>query len=102
MHFTIYKIYSTLPNITEYYVGITNKFSTRKSHHKKCTTNRTSKVYHRRLYRYIRENGGWDNFTIEPIEEFECETRGEGLLREQYWIDLIKPTLNKNRTTTMI
>lgn len=100
MKHIIYKIYST--EVSECYIGSTSKFTSRKSQHKKNTTNKRSKAYHRRLYRYIRENGGWTNFIIEPIEEIEVETKGEGLFREQYWIDIIKPTLNKNRSTRII
>ena len=95
-NYTIYKIFSTIPNITDLYIGSTAKFTARKSHHKKSTFNKRSKAYHRKLYRFIRENGGWDNFKIEPIETLYVETRGEGLLREQYYIDLYKPTLNTN------
>jgi len=102
MKFTIYEIYSNDPLITDFYIGSTTKFSSRKSHHKKSVVNKSKKSYHRKLYRYIRENGGWDKFVMEPIETFECETKGEGLLREQYFIDLYKPTLNKNKTINIL
>lgn len=102
MKFTIYEIYSNQPGINQCYIGSTTRFTSRKSHHKKNTNNKRSKSYHRRLYRYIRDNGGWENFIIEPLEIIECETRGEGLIREQYFIDLFKPTLNRNRTISII
>lgn len=101
MKYYIYKIYSINNNIKDCYIGSTNKFSSRKSQHKKNTTNKTKKSYHRRLYRFIRENGGWDNFIMEIVEEIETDSKGEALLIEQYYIDTIHPILNRNRSTVL-
>ena len=38
---------------------------------------------------------GWDNVRIIQIEEFKCETKNELISREQHFIDLLKPELNK-------
>lgn len=38
---------------------------------------------------------GKDNFSIELIEKVECNTKEELLIREQYYIDLLKPKLNQ-------
>jgi hypothetical protein len=35
----------------------------------------------------MRENGGWDNFEMTPIEEYECDTPIQARIREQYWIN---------------
>jgi hypothetical protein len=53
------------------------------------------KLYWSKLYLFIRNNGGWDNFEMKPI------FKGEGLdikEKEQYFIDLHKPTLNSIRS----
>ena len=38
--------------------------------------------------------GGWDNFDMEIIEEYECDNDIDAKSREQYYIDLHKPSLN--------
>lgn len=92
MKYYIYKIYK--PETEYLYIGSTNKLSTRKSHHKKNTNNRAKKSYHRVLYKTIRDNGGWDAFIFEKLEEFECETPQEARLKELEYINRLKPSLN--------
>lgn len=77
-----------------FYIGSTDNFSSRKSKHKKTTYNRVKKSYHRKLYKFIRENKGWDNFTIEILEHYPCDTLKEGRCIEFDYIDQMKPTLN--------
>ena len=89
---SIYKISSTNPEILDFYIGSTNKISSRKSHHKKNVRNKVGKRYWTKLYVFIRNNGGWDAFKMEVIEQTEL-----GKEREQYYIDLLNPTLNTNR-----
>lgn len=45
------------------------------------------------LYKLMRELGN-ENFKIELIEEVKCDNKNDLLLREQYYIDLLKPSLN--------
>ena len=59
---TLYKIYKEGDN--NFYIGSTNDFSNRKRQHKNGCKTREQK-----LYNYIRENGGWDNWKIEKIGE---------------------------------
>ena len=51
----------------QFYIGSTLNLSRRKSHHKKNVKNRVGKLYWTKLYQYIREHGGWDNFTFTKI-----------------------------------
>ena len=46
------------------------------------------------LYRYIRRCGGFDNFIMEKVLDFPCETKHEGLLKEKEYIHTLKATLN--------
>ena len=39
-----------------------------------------------KLYEYINDIG-WDNVTIELIEEYPCETKKELNTREKYYIN---------------
>ena len=92
--FTIYKIFHKDRNIQEIYYGSTTHFSRRKSQHKKNTTNKRNKLYNSKLYKFIRLMGGWDMFDMEIVEIYPCDNLMEGKSREQYHIDLNKPSLN--------
>jgi hypothetical protein len=92
-NFVIYKIYNPV-NPEIFYIGSTKKFSSRKSNHKKYSKNKSSKKYNYPIYQYIRALGGWDNFVMEIYEKYPCNSKGEGLKREQEIIDELKPKLN--------
>ena len=56
--------------------------------------NKNVKRYNLRIYKFIGENGGWINFEMKPIEEFNCDTKLQGAIREQHWINFYKSDLN--------
>jgi hypothetical protein len=61
----IYKITCKDPLITDKYVGHTIDFvKRRKSHKYACNDDRICI----RLYNFIREHGGWDNWTMEIVD----------------------------------
>jgi hypothetical protein len=93
MKITFYKIYLNTDD-KEFYIGSTNNFKRRCFQHKKNVNNRVGKLYHNLLYRFIRDNGGWDNFTMEEIYSKEFENKTHWLLEEQCIINLKNPTLN--------
>jgi hypothetical protein len=82
-NFIIYEIFNESLNFR--YIGSTGNFSSRKATHK---TN-CKKQLKLKLYETINENGGWDNFTMRPIEEFVCESKLEARMRERYWCECI-------------
>jgi hypothetical protein len=92
-NFVIYKIYNPV-NPEIFYIGSSKNFSSRKSNHKKYCINKVSKKYNYPIYQYIRALGGWDSFVMEIYEKYPCNSKGEGLQREQEIIDLLKPKLN--------
>ena len=78
------------------YVGSTTNFKNRKNKHKNnCNTEKTVE-YNFLVYQYIRDNGGWDEWVIIPIEEYPCNSKNELVIRERHYIDLLRPILNKN------
>tara|TARA_R110002073_G_C9296231_1_gene566436 strand:- start:46 stop:792 length:747 start_codon:yes stop_codon:yes gene_type:complete len=77
------------------YIGSTTNFRGRKSQHKSYCSNPKSEAYNYTKYQYIRENGGFDNFSMIQIEPFPCNSKKELESRERYWIEILKPTLNK-------
>jgi predicted GIY-YIG superfamily endonuclease len=93
-NFCLYTIRPKCPNDTNLYIGSTTDFSRRKSQHKKAVTNKRGGTYYCILYRYIRKCGGWDNFTMEKILDYPCETKHEGLLKEKEYIIKHEATLN--------
>lgn len=91
MTYYIYKIYDIKCDDI-FYIGSTNNISKRKCSHKKCVNNKRSKKYKLKLYSYIRNCGGWDNFDMVLIEEIE--NKQNGLKREYELIKELKPKLN--------
>jgi hypothetical protein len=93
----IYKIVSKDLSITECYVGSTTNFRGRKSKHKLSCTNSNSKKYSFPLYKFIRDNSGWDNFEMIEIEKYPCRDSNEARSRERYYFELLNASLNKVR-----
>jgi hypothetical protein len=90
----IYKIICNDENIKDCYVGHTTNLKQRIIEHKYACCKETSKSYNFRLYVVIRENGGWDNWSVQKIEDYPCQTKQEATLREQYHYFIIGATLN--------
>jgi predicted GIY-YIG superfamily endonuclease len=96
MKYWIYKI-TDKEEPLEFYIGSTNRFSSRKSHHKKNVNNKRSKKYWCKLYQYIRWREGFDNFEMSIIEQGECDDRLFIRNKEQEYINELNPTLNSIR-----
>ena len=88
----IYKIQCKNKDIQDFYVGQTTDLQNRMHVHKNHYTNKTKNL----LYDCIYLNGGFENWETIILENCENISNSNELnLREQYWIDLLKPTLNK-------
>ena len=75
------------------YIGSTKNFTLRLAGHKSNCYNLKCKSYNNKIYKYLREN----NITIKliPLEECDPNLPTEELRkREQYYYELLKPTLN--------
>lgn len=97
----IYKIVCNDLNITDVYVGHTTSFTKRKAEHKSKVSNINGKCYNRKIYVTIRENGGWDNWTMVEIEKYNCNDKLEACKRERHYYELLNSTLNiKNPSRT--
>ena len=93
---SIYKIVCTDPNVKECYVGSTCNLSRRKTRHKNDCYYKDSKCFNYPVYKFIRENGGFENWTVIQLHEFSCENKQEKDKVEREWIEKIKPELNGN------
>ena len=92
----IYKIVCLDPTITDLYVGSTTNLIRRKCAHKNSCLNVNYKKYNYYVYRFIRDNGGFDNWVFVVVRRYNNITTKEELLRkERKYVDKLKPTLNK-------
>ena len=97
----LYKIVCNDLLIKDIYVGHTTSFKDRKSKHKSSCNNEKSKSYNTLVYKTIRDNGGWDNWSMIQIEKYNCNDANEARSRERYWVEFLNSNLNKqipNRT----
>ena len=98
----IYMIYCEDEGVDEFYVGSSANLKSRTATHKSSCNNINDKHYNVKLYRYIRDNFGWDNFTVKTLEKYSCENEKQLHNREQKWIEELKPTLNCKRAISTI
>lgn len=90
----MYRIVCKDLNIQECYIGHTTNLTKRKYQHKfKCNTP-NSKGYNLKIYQFIRENGGYDNWELIKIEDYPCENIYEACKRERYWKEYYNANLN--------
>lgn len=89
----VYKLTNSVDDAT--YIGSTYcSLTWRMAMHKKdCKKNSDQRVY--KHYTDI----GFENVSIELIEDFPCEMRQQLLSREYKWMKELKPSLNKNIPT---
>ena len=69
-----YKIVCKDLDIKDCYVGHTTDFTTRKYDHKQRCSNPNNGGYNLPVYRFMRENGGWENFEMILIRTENVKT----------------------------
>lgn len=86
------KIYKLVNSVDDkIYIGSTTQaLSSRKSSHKR----NTRKYPNRTVYAHFNTIG-WSSVRIILIESFNCQNSEELRMREQHWIDLLRPELNR-------
>ena len=94
MEYTIYKICSKNGEIKDCYVGSTENFKERRWNHKSHCNNSFDDAYNYKVYRFIRDNGGWDNWKFEILESGKCENKPERHKIERSWVEKLNATLN--------
>ena len=96
-NYSIYKL--CCDDCDEVYVGSTKAFRERKRCHKSRATNEAGKHYNYKIYRKIREYGGWDNWRMICIEECDetIKTKKLATTKEEEWRLKLNSKLNSNR-----
>jgi len=93
----IYVIKCKDDNITEEYIGSTTDFIKRKCAHKSSCNNEKDKHYNLKIYKFIRENGGWINWIMLEVEKYPCNDKREAEKREEEIRIDRKAKLNMNK-----
>ena len=89
-----YKVVCNDLNVLPCYVGHTTDFRKRKTQHKTVCNNEKSPNHNLTVYRFIRDNGGWNNWSMVLIENKACENALEACKRERELIEELQSELN--------
>ena len=95
--YIIYKIYN--PDCDYVYVGSTRNISVRKKCHKSNCNNVNNPKYNYKVYKTIRENDGWENWYMIPIEVMDNVTKLNAEMREDVYRMNLNATMNSQRAT---
>jgi len=91
----IYKICCKDKTITDTYFGHTTNFTKRKCTHKSnCNTLTNEQLSKPKIYKIIRENGGWDNWDMVEIAKYNCKDVTEARIKEQLHYEELQSKLN--------
>ena len=71
----IYKICCKDLTIQDIYIGSTTNFKQRKRQHKNCCCKEGNLHYNEHKYKFIRDNGVWENWDMILVKNVSCETR---------------------------
>ena len=87
--YIFYKIFCVDKSIELSYIGSTADWKQRNRSHKSDCNNENGKSYNYKVYKTIRENGGWGNFKMIEIGNKEQITlRQAEQIEEQYRVEL--------------
>ena len=91
-----YIMYKIICNTDEtlIYIGSTINFRVRKNKHKSDCNNINSKKQHIKVYENIRNNGGWNNWKMQPIEIYNTDNIIKARIRENELMIEYNSTLN--------
>ena len=89
-----YKICCKDLNIQEIYIGHTTDFTKRKSSHKSTCNNPNAKLFSCKLYKFIRDNGGWDNWDMVLLDVHKLDTSLDACKKEREYVESLHAQLN--------
>ena len=95
--YTIYKI--CCDDCDEIYVGSTRALARRKYQHKHDCNNPNGKSYNYKIYQTIRDNGGWTNWRMCPIEEIQNVSKIEAEIKEEEYRVILTANLNSQKAS---
>ena len=89
-----YKLVCRDITITDLYIGFTTDFKARKCQHKTVCHNEKTRKYNTRVYKFIRENGGFMNWDMIVIHRQSCIDVHEAHTIERNFIETLGAKLN--------
>ena len=92
----IYKIVCNDTSVKECYIGSCCNFTRRKAAHKSCCNNEKSPKYNQKKYKFIREHGGWCNWSMIQIKSFPCDNKRKLEAEERKELEINGGSLNCN------
>ena len=92
----IYKLCCKDPEIKEIYIGSTTNFYRRKQNHKSKCNNSNNKSYNLNVYKFIRENGNWENWQMVEVERYKAIDKQDLHKQERYILEKLGASLNRN------
>ena len=95
--YTFYKIICISDDIDLCYVGSTADFNKRRNTHKSMCDNENSNNYNYKIYKTIREYGGWSNFKMIQIGKREQLTKRQAEQVEEEYRQELKANMNMRR-----
>lgn len=90
----IYKLCCKDTNIKDIYIGATTCMKARKALHKTTCNSGKSIQYNNKVYKFIRDNGGWENWDMIMIEKYPCNDKVESCKKEREILEKLGATLN--------
>ena len=95
--YTFYKIVCLDNSVELCYVGSTANWKERQRHHRSNCNNENNHNYNSKIYKTIRENGGWSNFKMIEIGRKEQLTKRQAEQTEEEYRQELKASLNGKR-----
>lgn len=93
----MYKLVPNDTNLDLIYIGSTTNFRQRKNLHKNCCNNVNSRAYNFKVYKMIRDNGGWSEWSMIEIEKYCCADSNEARRRERQLMEEYNCNLNTKK-----
>lgn len=72
----------------------TNIVKRRYNHKDHCNNKNQPTFYNLKIYKNIRDNGGWKNWSMIQICDFPCNTEEEARAEERRYYELLNANLN--------
>ena len=83
----VYKLTCKDDCVKDCYIGSTINLYSRLHKHKNNSVNPNSEKHHLKVYKKIRECGGWENWQCEVLDELENPTRGQLISLERVYYE---------------
>ena len=90
----IYKLTCNDISIDTIFIGSTTSFRSRKNTIKNQVNNPKNKEYNSYQSKFIRENGGWDNWKMVLVEYYNALDFRDLEKRQYYWYEKIGTYIN--------